>query len=149
MIGRYPSNSLRYRLETAYEYASAHPELLLITTGGQGKNEILPEGEGMKQYLVARGISGSRILTESKSTSTQENFVFTLRLMKKRGFDENIPLIIVTNDYHCYRAYQYAKMVGFKQIRVLPAGTPSASVPENYFRETLSMLKLIGIKLFR
>ncbi len=149
MIGMHPSNSLRFRLERALEYAAEHPELLIITSGGQGKNEIIPEGEGMKQYLVSRGLEPERILTENRSTSTRENFAFSLQVMKAAGFDETTPVVYVTNDYHCFRAGQYAEMEGYRHVRGLPAETPAASVPENYVREGLSMLKLAGTKFSR
>ena len=50
-----PSLLLRYRLDKAYEYAVAHPDALVITTGGQGRDEWVPEGQAMRNYLIEKG----------------------------------------------------------------------------------------------
>lgn len=49
-----PSLLLRYRLDKAYEYAVAHPDALVITTGGQGRDEWVPEGQAMRNYLIEK-----------------------------------------------------------------------------------------------
>ena len=69
-----PSLLLRYRLDKAYEYAVAHPDALVITTGGQGRDEWVPEGQAMRNYLIEKGLDSQRVLAECKSTSTEENF---------------------------------------------------------------------------
>ena len=51
-----PSLLLRYRLDKAYEYAVAHPDALVITTGGQGRDEWVPEGQAMRNYLIEKGL---------------------------------------------------------------------------------------------
>ena len=38
-----PSMLLRYRLDKAYGYAAEHPDLLIVTSGGQGRDEWIPE----------------------------------------------------------------------------------------------------------
>ena len=65
-----PSLLLRYRLDKAYEYAVAHPDALVITTGGQGRDEWVPEGQAMRNYLIEKGLDSQRVLAECKSTST-------------------------------------------------------------------------------
>ncbi len=52
-----PSLLLRYRLDKAYEYTVAHPDALVITTGGQGRDEWVPEGQAMRNYLIETGLS--------------------------------------------------------------------------------------------
>ena len=47
-----PSLLLRYRLDKAYEFVQAHPDALVITTGGQGRDEWVPEGQAMRDYLI-------------------------------------------------------------------------------------------------
>lgn len=37
-----PSKLLQCRLNKAYDYAAAHPDTLVITSGGQGRDEWLP-----------------------------------------------------------------------------------------------------------
>lgn len=69
-----PSLLLRYRLDKAYEYAVAHPDALVITTGGQGRDEWVPEGQAMRNYLIEKGLDSQRVLAECKSTSTEKIF---------------------------------------------------------------------------
>lgn len=142
MNGLDPSHSLQNRLDCAAFYAKAHPEIRIITTGGQGRTEIITEGEGMKQYLIRAGIEAERIFPETASVSTQQNFEFALQIMKRLGYDESVPILYVTNDYHLYRSGKYAQMVGLKDPRGLSAPTPETSALKAYVRESLSLLKL-------
>lgn len=38
-----PSKLLQYRLDKAYAFAAAHPDTLVVTSGGQGRDEWVPE----------------------------------------------------------------------------------------------------------
>ena len=55
-----PSMLLRYRLDKAYEYAAEHPDLLIVTSGGQGRDEWRPEGDASppppRKTLLSRWI---------------------------------------------------------------------------------------------
>ena len=99
-----PSLLLRYRLDKAYEYAVAHPDALVITTGGQGRDEWVPEGQAMRNYLIEKGLDSQRVLAECKSTSTEENFLFAKEILVQQGFSAQEPVVYVTNAFHCYRA---------------------------------------------
>ena len=74
---------LRYRLDKAYEYAAEHPDLLFVTSGGQGRDEWIPEGQAMRDYLIEKGLPADRVLAENKSTSTEESFAFSLDILKE------------------------------------------------------------------
>ena len=39
-----PSKLLQCRLNKAYDYAAAHPDTLVITSGGQGRDEVAARG---------------------------------------------------------------------------------------------------------
>ena len=114
-----PSKLLQYRLNKAYEFAAAHPDTLVITSGGQGRDEWCPEGDAMRDYLIAKGLEPARVISEGRSTSTEENFAFS---------------------FHCYRAGKYAAMAGFTNATELAAGTPLRSVLPCYLREALALL---------
>ena len=88
-----PSKLLQCRLNKAYDYAAAHPDTLVITSGGQGRDEWLPEGDAMRDYLIAKGLPADRVLAESGSTSTEENFAFSLTILREHGFDETTPIV--------------------------------------------------------
>ncbi len=135
-----PSRLLRQRLDAAYDYAVQHPDLLIVTSGGQGRDETVPEGQAMRDYLIQRGIDPARILAETASTSTEENFAFSLELLRSRGVDGQTPIVYVSNAFHCYRAGCYAKMAGFSRVSALPAHTPPRSLLPCYMREVLAVL---------
>ncbi len=135
-----PSLLLRYRLDKAYEFAQAHPDVLVVTTGGQGRDEWVPEGQAMRDYLIEKGLSPDRVVAETKSTSTEENFLFARQILEQRGIHVNQPIVYVTNAFHCYRGGKYAEMAGFTQAAALPAGIPLRSVPTCYLREVFAVL---------
>ena len=134
-----PSMLLRYRLDKAYEYAAEHPDLLIVTSGGQGRDEWIPEGQAMRDYLIEKGLPADRVLAENKSTSTEENFAFSLDILKERGYSTDTPIVYVSNAFHCYRAGRYAARAGFTTVAALPAHTPWRSVLPCYLREALAL----------
>ena len=135
-----PSKLLQYRLDKAYAYAAAHPDVLVITSGGQGRDEWVPEGDAMRDYLIAKGLSPDRVLAESRSTSTEENFAFSLEIMQQQGLGAATPIVYVSNAFHCYRAGRYAARAGFTSATALAAGTPLRSILPCYMREALALL---------
>lgn len=134
-----PSMLLRYRLDKAYEYAAEHPDLLIVTSGGQGRDEWIPEGQAMRDYLIEKGLPADRVLAENKSTSTEENFAFSLDILKERGYSADTPIVYVSNAFHCYRAGRYAVRASFTTVAALPAHTPWRSVLPCYLREALAL----------
>ena len=98
---------LSNRLDTAYDYAVAHPNTTLVVSGGQGDGESVTEASAMAGYLVRRGIDQSRILQEDKATSTAENFAFSKKIIDEQlGPDATIGF--VTTRFHVYRAGRVA-----------------------------------------
>ena len=150
--GEKPTKSLMERIKAATEYLKKNPEVKVIATGGQGKNEGIAEGEAIKRELLKNGISEDRIILEDKSKNTVENFKFSLEKIKNIENNKNnlngnlknqkIKILIVTNDYHIFRSKNIARKVGFTnenyEIYGFPAKTPLISIPKSYFREFLS-----------
>lgn len=138
--GDKPSLLLRYRLDAAYDFAEQHPEAVVITTGGQGRDEWVPEGQAMRDYLIEKGLDPARVLQETKSTSTEENFLFAREILAQNGIDPDQPIAYVTNAFHCYRGGAYARMAGFETAHAIPAGLPATAIPPCYLREGLAVL---------
>ena len=150
--GEKPAKSLMERIKAATKYLKKNPEVKVIATGGQGKNEDIAEGLAIKRELLKNGISADRIILEDKSKNTVENFRFSLEKIRnsENGKNKNsenngnrkIKVLIVTNDYHIFRSKNIARKVGFDnenyEIYGLPAKTPLISIPKSYFREFLS-----------
>ncbi len=103
---------LSNRLDTAADYLDTYPDCKVIVSGGQGSGEDMPEAEGMKRYLIERRrIAEDRIYVEDKSTSTRENFAFSMAIIEKElGTDTR--LAFVTTDFHVYRAGRVAHTAG-------------------------------------
>jgi uncharacterized SAM-binding protein YcdF (DUF218 family) len=131
-----PSLALKYRINTAASYLKKNENTIAIASGGQGNNERISEAESIKQELIKKGISPSRIILEDLSTSTVENVRFSKKLIPpsaKKG-------IIVTNDFHIYRSIQIAKDQSLT-LYGLPAKTPLKAIPKSYIHEYLAITK--------
>ena len=94
----------------------------------------------MRDYLVARGVPEQQIISEEKSTSTEENFAFSRQLMEQAGLRAEEPILLVSNDFHCYRAKQYAAMAGFAKVTALAAPTPFTAIIPCYLREVAALV---------
>ena len=132
-----PSYVLQKRLDKALEYLRDNPDTLVIVSGGQGVNEPISEAEGMKQYLEERGIGEERILVENASTSTYENLLFSSELIDK----EADRVVLVTNNFHMYRARGIARKQGYQNLEGLSARSYPGMVPNNLLREFFCVVK--------
>lgn len=135
-----PSDLLRRRLDAAFDAWSRDRQALVVVTGGQGRGETIPEGVAMARYLQQKGVPESQILVEQKSTSTEENLLFARELLAARGVDAGQPVAVVSNAFHCYRARGYARLVGFEEVRSVPASIGANSVLPCYLREAFAVL---------
>lgn len=134
--GSVPSLALQNRIDTAAEYLKNNKGTIAIASGGKGKGEDISEAEAIKRGLVLQGITPSRIYLEDKSTDTVEN----IRLSKKLIPTNLKTGLIVTNDFHLYRAMMIAEDHGL-QVASLPAKTPAIAIPKSYSREYLAITK--------
>lgn len=139
--GSVPSLALQYRIDTAAEYLKNNPNTIAIASGGQGTGENITEAEAIKLGLIKQGIDSSRIILENKSTDTVENISFSNKLIPKY-FKNGI---IVTNDFHIFRAKMIARDNGLF-LDGLSAPTPSVVLIKSYFREYLALTKYFLVK---
>lgn len=138
--GTTPSRSLQDRIDAAYEYLTAHPQVQCIVSGGQGPNEDISEAQCMYDRLTAMGIDGSRIWMEDKSTSTLENIDFSLKLIQQKAGTRPDSAGILSSEYHLYRAGQFARQQGLTAVGI-PARTHWAHLYVSYFvREIFAVL---------
>lgn len=140
LIGSQPSLTLQERLDTALLYLTDKPDLKIIVSGGQGPNEALSEAEAMRTYLVQKGIKKSRILLETKSRNTKENFLFTSELLKAETQSRNLRINVVTNDFHIRRSLMLASKYNFIAGSI-PAPTPWYLLPADLLREYAAYVK--------
>ncbi|MGW5722577.1 YdcF family protein [Amycolatopsis sp. NPDC003865] len=94
---------------------------LLVTSGGQGPGEELPESHAMADHLVERGVPRERILLEDRSRTTRENLAFSAALMRERN--PRYRCVVVTNNFHVLRAALLARKV---EVNGQVIGAPTA-----------------------
>jgi len=131
------TNSLRERLDTAYNYIILNPDTKIIVSGGQGEGEDITEAYAMKGYLVARGIEGSKIMMENRSINTNENMKFSLELIK----DKNASVGIVTSNFHIYRSMKLAKAQGLTNVSGIVSPCNSILFLNYMVRESVGIAK--------
>jgi len=132
-----PSDVLRRRLDAATEYLLENPETKVIVTGGRGSNEVVAEGVGMRGYLIDAGIEESRIVVENKATNTYENLVFSAEYLSK----SEDAVVVVTNNFHVFRAIKIAQKQGYENISGLAADSIAGLLPNNLLREFCGVVK--------
>lgn len=137
--GTTPSLILSERIQRAYEYLSANPDVICVVSGGQGPNEDITEAQCMFDHLTAKGIAPSRIWLEDKSTSTRENIRFSLDMIEAKTGTRPVSAAIVSNEFHLFRASLFAKEQGLEALGV-PAKTGWLSLRVNYF-----LREIVGI----
>jgi len=96
--------------------ASHYPDAPVIFTGGSGLVNLQnTQGEGAlaRTLLTSIGINPNRLIIESRSRNTYENFKFTKVLLpKERG-----TYLLVTSAFHMARSVGVARMQG---VNVIP-----------------------------
>lgn len=132
---------LAYRLNAAIEYHEKNPDALIVVTGGKGFQETITEAEAMEKYLVRRGVDPDKIIKEEAATSTNENMSFTKQILDKQLKDD-YSVVVITNNFHIYRAVAIAKTEGFKNVYHKHAGLKWYNMAPCYLRESLAVLKM-------
>lgn len=135
--GEEPSPMLQKRLDKAYDLLVKYPDVPVVVTGGQGNDEVISEGEGMKRYLARRGISEDRIIVEDKSTSTYENIRNAFEITDAMGLSRDVT--IATSEFHLYRASLIARAQGAGTVTSAPSFTDLNLVPAYWVREWLGI----------
>ncbi|OZM71206.1 hypothetical protein CFN78_20580 [Amycolatopsis antarctica] len=116
LASRLDKAKLLYSTERA---SGAEP--MIVTSGGQGTDEALPESHAMADYLLAAGVPETDVLREDRSTTTEQNLAFSHELMEQRK--PGYRCVVVTNNFHAYRA---AIMARKATVNGQVAGSPTA-----------------------
>jgi uncharacterized SAM-binding protein YcdF (DUF218 family) len=136
MWGATPSPGLKERLEHSLQLYREGRFAKFIVTGGLDTDRTpVTEAEGMKRYLLSRGVPQGDILLEPKARSTYQNLVFSQKIMEDNGLRT---AVIITHDYHGARAGDIAKFIGMKNPQVDTCGTKVMNKAWNRVRETLA-----------
>lgn len=137
VYGERMSANLKYRIELAEKYLEANPKTKVILSGGQGHGEKISEAEAMYRYLTQKGIAKERIQKEEASVNTEENMKNSIKavsLKKKK-------VIIVSNDFHIYRAVRIAQKLGLTYVQGMGSKTHPYTAVNCYTREVFAVIK--------
>ena len=129
---------LAARLDTAVRlYRGKHGGSIkaLIPSGGQGADELLPEGAAMARYLQEQGVPANRIIVEDRAATTMENLHFSRALMER----PDAPVTVVTSSYHVFRAAMFTRRAGLR-AHVTGARTAGYFIPSAFLREFIAIL---------
>lgn len=140
-----PCYLLRQRLQEAAKWSKEYEDAVIVVTGGQGKTEPFPEGTEMKRYLVEElGIDEKRIYVEDKSINTFENMTFTGKILEEEFVDfsyKDSSVLLVTNNFHMFRAKKIAQKAGYENVTGAAAETLIYLFPHYMVREFFSIAK--------
>jgi uncharacterized SAM-binding protein YcdF (DUF218 family) len=109
---------------------------VIITSGGQGPDEDIPEADAMASYLIERGVPADQVLREDRSTTTWENLTFSRELMVARR--PKYRCLIVTNNFHAFRAALTARKA---KVNGQVVGSPTAA----YYWPTATIREFVAI----
>ena len=95
------SPELLGRCELALKALEEYPRAYLAVTGGGTayRNPEATEAGVMARWFLDRGVEESRIILEDRSSTTEENAKFTLKILTEQ-YPQIKSLVLVTSDYH-------------------------------------------------
>lgn len=107
------SKLLGGRIDAAIDiYHNSSNKPKIIPSGGKGSDEKISEAAAMKNYLLEKGIPEEDIVLEDESATTYENIINSKRILDSYEGEKNV--IVVSSNYHVYRALKIAKKAGLK-----------------------------------
>ena len=107
------SKLLADRIDKAIDiYLKDPTPTIMIPSGGRGSDETISEAEAMEGYLIDKGIPEDRIIKEDMSATTYENLLNSKAIIDSRPGRKYT--VLVTSNYHVYRALRYCRKVGLK-----------------------------------
>ncbi|MBP5461268.1 MAG: YdcF family protein [Lachnospiraceae bacterium] len=100
---------LQSRADRAIEFASMQKaatgkDITFVPSGGKGSDEVISEGEAIRNYLLEQGIPEEQILVEDKSVDTAENLKLSAELIRAQENGEQAKIAFATTNYHVFRA---------------------------------------------
>lgn len=140
--GTKPSKLLEGRLLAAEEHLLNNPQARIVLSGGQTRDEQIPESKAMLQWMADRGIPGRKLTVEAQSTTTYQNFLLSLPLLKQLGFTDDSELAVATDLFHFLRCVWLAKKAGYRHLRLIPSKNGSLHCSSWFFREVLAFVKI-------
>ncbi len=137
-----PSPVLKARLDHGLELYQRRLASRILTTGGAGGDPDYTESGVGRDYLIEQGVPAEAILIEPEGESTLESATAAAEIMQQFHLRS---CIVVTDDYHVYRAKRFLEGRG-----VVAYGSPRPSPPHDaldYWR--LCVREAVGYFLWK
>lgn len=132
-----PSPYLKGRLDTAKRLYDAGKVQAILVSGDNGDDHY-NEPDGMRRYLIRKGVPASQVIADYAGFDTYDSCVRAKRIF---GVDE---LIVVTQGYHLPRALTTCRLVGLTARGVGDYTTDYGPVWRyGQFRELGANLKMV------
>jgi vancomycin permeability regulator SanA len=137
-----PSAMLEDRLKRGVElfYLGVAPKLLM--SGDHGRTNY-DEVDAMKTYAVDHGIASNDVFMDHAGFSTYESIYRAKEIFAAKK------IVIVTQDYHLYRALYIAQELGIEAYGVAADYREYACQTARDLREVLARVKDFGTSLFK
>jgi uncharacterized SAM-binding protein YcdF (DUF218 family) len=136
VVGEYASVPLLSRGYTAIRYLNRNLETKVVLSGGKGSGENISEAEALRRLLHEYKIDKERIFLEDQSRNTRENLFLSNELYHLA----DTHVILVTSDYHMFRALSVAKKLGYTNVHALPSRSQRSVLPAFLVREYVTVM---------
>lgn len=103
IFGCHIKSILDERLECALNLLAEKQIYKVLISGGIGVKGNFNEAEYMKESLLNNGLEENKILIENKSTTTEENIINSIQILKSKNLIENKTIVLVSNQIHLKR----------------------------------------------
>lgn len=137
-----PSHMLEDRLKRGVELFEAGASAYLLMSGDHGRQEYDEVGH-MKKYAVDAGVRSSAVFLDHAGFSTYESIY---RAKEIFGADR---ILVVTQEYHLYRALYIAKSFGIEAWGVAADYREYSGQFNRDVREVLARVKDLGMCIFK
>ncbi len=137
-----PSNMLEDRLKRSVELFGLKVAPKLLMSGDHGR-EHYNEVAAMKQYAMDQGIDSEDIFMDHAGFSTYES------MYRAKSIFEAKKVVIVTQEYHLYRALYIANKLGIEAYGVASDYHTYVGQSARELREILARCKDFATSIFR
>jgi uncharacterized SAM-binding protein YcdF (DUF218 family) len=136
VVGEYASVPLLSRGYTAIRYLNRNPETKVVLSGGKGSGENISEAEALRRLMHENKVDKERIFLEERSRNTRENLLLSNELYNLA----DTHIVLVTSDYHMFRALSVAKKLGYTNVSALPSRSQRSVLPAFLVREYVTVM---------
>lgn len=135
------SRLLTQRIKAAENYLDRNPDMKAIASGGQGYNEPMSEAACILENMIRDGVDPKRIFVEDQSVNTEQNLLYSIKIIKKHQLSDNIA--VVSDSYHQLRAriisYKIDRKIHVGAINTVNTGFGWFIYPSFFVREWIAI----------